>query len=131
MYERRACLTFFLLGFVFDDIFGPNKDYLFCLVFVALYFCRHMSNAICDLVVYLKSDGLNISWIYWYISILALKNGIRNTRFYPVASWKSLYFSNVRSIDRRSRMFWSFEVWFLIFSIKEEIMRNIHNQNVA
>ena len=70
MHEIRVCLTFLLLGFIFDDILGPKNDYLFCLV---------------------------------YISILALKNGICNTVFYSVASWKSPYFSKVRSIDTRSR----------------------------
>ena len=43
--------------------------------------------AIFDLVLYLKSEGLNISWIYRYISILELKNGIRNTVFCSVESW--------------------------------------------
>ena len=44
-----------------DHIFGPKKDKLFCPVFV---FRRGMSNAICDLVLYLQSEGLNISRVY-------------------------------------------------------------------
>ena len=44
-----------------DHIFGPKKDKLFWTVFV---FQGGMSGAICDLVLYLQSEGLNISWIY-------------------------------------------------------------------
>ena len=53
-------LTFLILGPILDHIFGPKKDKLFCPVFV---FRRGMSNAICDLVLHLQSEGLNISWI--------------------------------------------------------------------
>ena len=51
-------LTFLILGSILDHIFGPKKDTLFCPVFV---FRRDISNAICDLVLYLQSEGLNIS----------------------------------------------------------------------
>ena len=51
-------LTFFILGSMLDLSFGPKKDKLFCLV---IAFRRGMSNAICDLVLYLQSEGLNIS----------------------------------------------------------------------
>ena len=51
-------LTFLILEFILDHIFGPKKDKLFCPVFV---FRRGMSNAICDLVLYQQSKGLNIS----------------------------------------------------------------------
>ena len=54
-------LTFLILGYTLDHIFGPKKDRLFCPVFV---FRRGMSSAICDLVLYLQSEGLNILWIY-------------------------------------------------------------------
>ena len=47
-----------VLGSILDHIFGPKKDKLFCPVFV---FRRGMSNAICDLVLYLQSEGLNIT----------------------------------------------------------------------
>ena len=50
-----------ILGPILDHIFGPKKDKLFCPVFV---FRRGMSKAICDLVLYLQSEGLNILWIY-------------------------------------------------------------------
>ena len=46
-------LTFLTLGPILDHVFGPKKDKLFCPV-----------NPICDLVLYLKSEGLNTSWIY-------------------------------------------------------------------
>ena len=50
-----------MLGPILDHIFGPKKDKLFWPEFV---FRRGMSNAICDLVLYLQSGGLSISWIY-------------------------------------------------------------------
>ena len=46
---------------ILDHIFDPKKDKLFYPVFV---FRRGMSNAICDLVLYLQSEGLKISRIY-------------------------------------------------------------------
>ena len=49
-----------ILGFILDHILGPKKDKIFCPKFV---FHRGMSNAICDLVLYLQNEGLNISWI--------------------------------------------------------------------
>ena len=64
MHERRRCLTtclsclFLLLRFTFDHIFGPKKDDLSDLVFV---FSIYISNVICDLVLYLKSEGFNSS----------------------------------------------------------------------
>ena len=54
-------LTFLVLRFLLDHIFGPKKDKLFCTVFV---FRRDMPNVISDLVLYLQSEGLNTSWIY-------------------------------------------------------------------
>ena len=55
--QRIRCLTFSVLGFAFDNSFGPKNDYHFCLVFVI---GRLMPNTICDLVLYFKSEGLNI-----------------------------------------------------------------------
>ena len=86
-----------VLGSILDHIFGPKKDKLFCPVFV---FRRGMSNAICDLVLYLQSEVLKISI---YNSIPVLKDGIRNTVFYSVTNRKPVYFSKVRWIDMRSR----------------------------
>ena len=79
-------------------IFGPK---LFCRVFV---FRRVMFIVICDLLLYLQIKGLKLSWIYpVFNSIPVLKNGIRNTVFYPVASQKPVYFFKVRWMDMRSR----------------------------
>ena len=61
MHKRRRCSNILILGSILDHIFGPKKHKLFCPVFV---FRRRMSNVICDLVLYLLSEGLNISWIY-------------------------------------------------------------------
>ena len=54
MHERRGCLRFLLIGFICDNIFGPKKDYLICLVFVLR---TRMSKVIGDLVLYIKSEG--------------------------------------------------------------------------
>ena len=51
-------LTFLILGPILDHIFGPKKDKLF---YTAFIFRRGMCNAICDLVVYVQSESLNIS----------------------------------------------------------------------
>ena len=67
IFFLRACmkeddvLTFLTRGSILACIFGPKNDKLLCPVFV---FCRGMSNAICDLVLYLQSEDLNISSIY-------------------------------------------------------------------
>ena len=61
------------LGLIFDDIFGPKKNDLFCPVFV---FHRGMPIGILKYILYFKNEGLNISWISRYSSILVLKNGI-------------------------------------------------------
>ena len=58
MHKRKLCLTFLLLGFFLDHIFYPEKDKLYCPVFV---FHRGMPNGICDPVLYPKSEGSNIS----------------------------------------------------------------------
>ena len=58
MIKEDDVLVFVMLGLIFDQIFGPKKDKLFCPVFV---FRRAMSSAICDLVLYVQSEGSNIS----------------------------------------------------------------------
>ena len=72
------------LGLIFDDIFGPKKNDLFCPVFV---FHRGMSIGILKYILYFKNEGLNISWISRYNSILGLTNGFHNTVFYSVSGW--------------------------------------------
>ena len=58
MNPNGAMLTLLILGFIFDHIFAPKKDKLFCFVFV---FFRSMYNVVCDLALYRQSEGLNIS----------------------------------------------------------------------
>ena len=50
MIKSIAVFTFLILGFILDYIFGNKKDELFCPVFVF----RSISNAICDLELYLE-----------------------------------------------------------------------------
>ena len=61
MHKKRRCSKIFDTRLIFDHIFGPKKNKLFCPVFVCH---RGMSNVICDLVLYVQSEALNISWIY-------------------------------------------------------------------
>ena len=77
----------------FDKIFGPKKNDLFCPVFV---FHRGMRIDILKYVLYFKNEGLNISWISRYNSILGLKNGFHNTVFSSLSIWTQLYISNMR-----------------------------------
>ena len=72
-----------LLGIIFDDIFGPKKNDLFCPVFV---FHRGMPIGMLKYELYFKNEGLNISLISRYNSILALKNVFHNTVFSSVSS---------------------------------------------
>ena len=94
----RACikennvLKILILRFIFNHIFGPNKDKLICHVFV---FCRGMSNVICDLVLCLMWMFKHFMNISWCSSIPVLKISICNTVFYSVTSWKLVYFSKV------------------------------------
>ena len=76
VYELNGCRLVSccsLQGFVFEDIFGPRKNDLFCPVFVF-----HRGK-------YFKNEDLNISWISRYNSILGLKNGFHNRKFYSVS----------------------------------------------
>ena len=72
------------LRFIFDNIFGPKKNDLFCPVFV---FQRGMSIGMLKYILYFKNEGLIILWISQYNSILGLKNGFHNAVFYSVSSW--------------------------------------------
>ena len=86
-------LTFLILGSISDHIFGSKKDKLFCPVFV---FRRGMSNAICDLVLYLQSERPFHEYILVQFHSSTYKNGILNTAFYSVANRRPVYFSKVR-----------------------------------
>ena len=77
-----------------------SKSDLFFPVFV---FHRCITIGILKYIQYFKNEGLHISWISRYNSILGLKNGFHNTLFYSVSSWTQHYFSNMRWIDTRSR----------------------------
>ena len=57
--KQNIFLNIFDTRAYLDHIFGPKKDKLFCPVF--FFFRRGMSNAIYDLLLYLQSEGLNIS----------------------------------------------------------------------
>ena len=57
MVEDKV-LALLILGSFSVHFFATNNDNLFRFVFV---FCIAMFSAICDLVVYVKSDSLNIS----------------------------------------------------------------------
>ena len=85
---RTKCLLIGILlqplRFIFDDIFGRKKSDLFCPAFV---FQRGMSIGMLKYILYFKNEGLNISWISRYNSILGLKNGFHNTMFYSVSGW--------------------------------------------
>ena len=61
MHEKDVVLIFFMPEFIFHNIFGPKKNKLLSPVFV---FGRDMSNVLCDLVLYMQSEGLSISWLY-------------------------------------------------------------------
>ena len=72
------------LGLIFDDILGPKKSDLFCPVFV---FHRGVPIGILKYMLYFKNEGLNISWLSRYNSVLGIKNGFHNTVFYSVSIW--------------------------------------------
>ena len=76
--KEVTALTFLILGFIFDhSIIGP----VFSLR-------RVMSIAICDIVLYLQSEGLNILLIYdGTTPFQYLKTVIANTLFYCVTRW--------------------------------------------
>ena len=80
------------LRFIFDDIFGPKKNDLFCPVFV---FQRDTSIGMLKYILYFKNEGLNISWISRYNSILGLKNGFHSTVLYSVSSWTIVWLKRV------------------------------------
>ena len=54
--EEDDVITLLIPGY--QIIFGPRRDKLFCLVF---FFHKGLSNVICDPVLDMQSEGLNIS----------------------------------------------------------------------
>ena len=59
--EKYQTIMKLIVGPILDHIFAPKKYKIFRPVFVS---CRDMPNVIWDLVLYLQSEGWNISWIY-------------------------------------------------------------------
>lgn len=59
----EKCCSFYIFSTMvnFSIYFGTRKDKTCCPV---SFLCRDISNAICDLVLYLLSDGWNMSWIF-------------------------------------------------------------------
>ena len=58
--KEVVVFTFLVLRLVLVHILGPGKD----VCYPVLVFRRGISNAICDLVLYLLYGGLKISLIY-------------------------------------------------------------------
>ena len=124
-------LTFLRLGPIFDHIFGPKKDKLFCPVFV---FCRGMSNAICDLVLYLQSENLNISWIYpgtipfqYLKTVFAIKYStlsLTGSQFIFLKWDESIWDPRGKFRQKRIHLFWDF--WSL--SLKFFFKRRNHEE---
>ena len=85
--KENDILTFLMQGFIFDPTFCPKKDKLFCTEFI---FRKGMPKTICDLVLYLQSEGLHFMNISWYDFIPVLKNAISNTVFYK-AFWSLIF----------------------------------------
>ena len=127
-----------ILGPILDHLFGPKKDKLFCPVFA---FRRGMSNAICDLVLYLQSEGLNISWIYpgtipfqYLKTVFAIQYStlsLIENQFIFLKLDRSIWDLGGKFRQKRIHFFELFEIWVLNSSLKEETVKSIHNENVA
>ena len=113
-------LTFLILGPILDHIFGPKKDKFFCPVFV---FRRGMSNAICDLVLYLQSEVLNMSWIYpgtipfqYLKTVFAIQYStlsLTGSQFIFLKCNESIWDLRGKLWQKRINLFWAF--WSLSF----------------
>ena len=86
----------------------------FCLAFV---FQRGMSIGMLKYILYFKNEGLHISWISQYNSILGLKNGFQNTVVYSVSAGRNFIFlirdGSIQDLGRKCRqkriyLFWVF-----------------------
>ena len=121
------------LRFIFEDIFGPKKNDLFCHAFV---FQRDMYIAMLKYILYFKNEGLNILWISRYNSILGLKKMVFTIQCSTLSlAGRNFIFlicdGSIRDLGGKFRqkeiyLFWVF--WSLIFKffLKEEAMKNIH-----
>ena len=136
MHKVADVLTSLMLGPILDNIFGPKKDKFFCPVFV---FRRGMSNAICDLVLYLQSEGLNISWIFlgtvpfkYLKTVFAVQYttlSLTGSQFIFLKCDGSIWDLGGKFRQKRIHLLWDF--WSLNFSLKEETVKNVYNQNVT
>ena len=141
IFFSKACikegnvLTFLILGPILDHIFGPK---LFCPVFI---FRRSMLNAICNLVVYLQSEGLNISWTYpgtipfqYLKTVFAIQYStlsLTGSQFIFLKCDGSIWDLRGKFRQEWLHLFWAFWSLSFKFSLKEKTMKNVHNQNVA
>ena len=127
-----------ILGSILHLIFGPKTDKLFC---PAFGYRRGMSSAICNLVLYLQSEGLNISWIYlgtipfqYLKTVFAIQYStmsLTGSQFIFLKNNRSIWDLGGKFRQKRIHFLWAF--WILSFKLflKEETMRNIHNFLIA
>ena len=122
IYKRRRCSNILMLGSLLDHILGPKKGKFFCPVFV---FRRGMSNAICDLVLYLQSEDLNISWIYpgtipfqYLKTVFAIQYSTLSLtgNQFIFQKWDGLIWDlRVKFRQKQIHLFWAF--WILSFKV--------------
>ena len=134
MHKRRQCSNIFDTRANFWP-YWPHKGLTIssCICFLQRYVQCHLWPCAISTEWRLK-HFLNISGT---IPFQYLKKSIHSLLFYSVPIWKPFYFSKMRWIDRgKFRQKWIHLLWalwslsFINFSLKEENMRNIHNQNV-
>ena len=109
-----------------------RKIRFFCSVFV---FRRDTSNAILDLVLYLYSEGLNISWKYTstipshylYSSQHSIYStlSLTGSQFIFLKCDASIWDLGGKFRRKRIHLFWAFWSWFSKFFLKKETMKLI------
>ena len=83
-------------------IFGPRKNKACRPVFVSR---EGISNAICDPVLHLLHEGLNIINIWWYYPVPISKNSSCIARLFSVRNCETIYFSKMsRTYMRAGRL---------------------------
>ena len=116
---RELMMISILIGYILDHIFDLKKDNLICFIFV---FDRGMSNGICDLIVYLKSEGWNIHEYpgtapFWYLKIVFTKLcstlSLAGRRFIFLGCNGLIRDLGGKFRQKRIYLFWAF--WSLIF----------------
>ena len=101
MCER--CRRFYALSIVtyFSPCFWSKERQ--CLLFALLISSSGMSNAICDLVLYLLCISLNILTYDGTSPLQYYKNSSGNARFYSFRDWEPIYFLTMNRIYVRAR----------------------------